>query len=251
MNSTRLLLTVARPLLAALFLISVAAQAQTPLKVCLISGSELYGSHISLPAFEAWVESKYEIDCTLIQAEGKERLPGIEAALEACDTVLILTRRLEITGPELDAVKKYCQGGKPIVAVRTTSHGFQNWLELDKEILGGSYHGHYKADVVTRVVTAPGMESHPLLNKVGGLDSLSSLYRTHPVEKDATLLLGGVAPQGAQPLAWFREVNGGRVFYTSLGSVEDFENPAFRRLVTNALYWSANQDVREIPKKED
>ncbi|MCG3198781.1 MAG: ThuA domain-containing protein [Candidatus Omnitrophica bacterium] len=227
--------------------VSVAQEPSRNLRVCLVSGSELYGSQISLPAFKAAVEPKYAIECTLVQSVGKDKLPGLEA-LENCEVALFFTRRLEITGEELEAVKRYCLGGKPIVGVRTACHGFQNFLEFDKEVLGGNYHGHYGSDALTRVVVAPGMESHPILNKVGGLDSLSSLYRTHPLAKDTQMLLGGVAPQGAQPLAWTREYKGARVFFTSLGSVEDFENPGFRRMIVNALFWAANRDVEERPK---
>ena len=35
-----------------------------------------------------------------------------------------------------------------IVALRTASHAFQNWLELDKEVWGGDYQGHYGAGPV-------------------------------------------------------------------------------------------------------
>ena len=36
-----------------------------------------------------------------------------------------------------------------------------------------------------------------------------------------------------------REKDGRRVFYTSLGHKQDFANPAFTRLLTNALRWAA------------
>lgn len=224
-----------------------AQEPSPPMKVCLVSGSQTYNSEISLPAFKAAIEPRYALECTLIQALGKDQLPGLEA-LDTCDVALFFTRRLEISGQELEAVKRYCLGGKPIVAVRTACHGFQGFLEFDKEVLGGNYHGHYGGDVITKVVTAPGMESHPILHKVGALDSLSSLYRTHPLAKDTQMLLGGVAPEGAQPVAWTREYKGARVFFTSLGSVEDFENPSFRRMIVNALFWTANREVAERAK---
>lgn len=46
-----------------------------------------------------------------------------------------------------------------------------------------------------------------------------------------------------QPSAWVREANGGRVFYTALGGVEDFENAAFQRLVAQALFWTARREA--------
>jgi type 1 glutamine amidotransferase len=33
--------------------------------------------------------------------------------------------------------------------------------------------------------------------------------------------------------------HGGRVFYTSLGHIEDFQQPAFNELLVNAIRWAA------------
>jgi len=46
---------------------------------------------------------------------------------------------------------------------------------------------------------------------------------------------------GGEPIAWTRIHNGGRVFYTSLGHPEAFENANFRRMWGNALFWTANR----------
>ncbi|MES2694805.1 MAG: hypothetical protein V4773_15135 [Verrucomicrobiota bacterium] len=39
------------------------------------------------------------------------------------------------------------------------------------------------------------------------------------------------------------EYNGGRVFYTSLGVPEDFKDENFRRLLLNAINWTARRDT--------
>ena len=48
---------------------------------------------------------------------------------------------------------------------------------------------------------------------------------------------------GDQPVTWAREFKGARVFYTSLGGRDDFDNPDFRRLLTNALFWTAKREA--------
>ena len=40
-----------------------------------------------------------------------------------------------------------------------------------------------------------------------------------------------------EPVTWTRTHAGGRVFYTSLGHQEDFEEPSFLRLLANAVLW--------------
>src|SRR6185436_5312000 len=98
----------------------------------------------------------------------------------------------------------YCTAGRPIVAVRTASHGFQNWLEFDKLVLGGNYQGHFGAGPTLETKVAAEAKDHPILRGVGPLRSRASLYRTAPLAPDAQLLLEGQTPSssGSQPVAW-------------------------------------------------
>jgi type 1 glutamine amidotransferase len=50
----------------------------------------------------------------------------------------------------------------------------------------------------------------------------------------------------SEPVAWTNTYKGGRIFYTSLGNVDDFKNPNFRRMLLNALFWAAE---RQVPDK--
>jgi type 1 glutamine amidotransferase len=40
--------------------------------------------------------------------------------------------------------------------------------------------------------------------------------------------------------------DGGQSFYTSLGHPDDFKQKEFRRLLRNALYWSAGVPVADV-----
>src|SRR5262249_40928741 len=112
------------------------------LKVCLVSGSVEYESDRSLATFQEFLEKNYPVQCSRAFRKSDDDLPGLEN-LGTCDVMLLFTRRLTIKGEQLERVKKYCTSGRPIVAVRTASHAFQNWLALDKEVLGGDYQNHY------------------------------------------------------------------------------------------------------------
>lgn len=219
-----------------------------PLKICILSGSFEYDSHESLTAFKKHLEDNYNVQVTLLKAPNdKKDLPGLEA-LDDCDVALFFTRRMLIEGERLEQVKKYCLSGRPIVAVRTASHGFQNWLEFDKLILGGNYQGHYPdgPETTAMIVTAA---AHPVLDGVPvTLKSPGSLYKTSPLADDCTLLMTGTTPgEEPEPLAWTRTHKDGRIFYTALGHPEDFHLPGFRRLLANALFWAAK---REVARKE-
>jgi len=59
--------------------------------------------------------------------------------------------------------------------------------------------------------------------------------------KGIQILMTGRMKDHVEPIAWTRNHQGARVFYTSLGNVETFEQPAFRRMIANALYWTTDR----------
>jgi type 1 glutamine amidotransferase len=172
----------------------------------------------------------------------EEHLPGLKN-LDDCDVMLLFTRRLKLSGDELERIKKYCLAGKPIVGVRTASHAIQTWLDLDKEVLGGNYKGHYGNDLATEVSIVDAAKNHPLLAGVKPFRSAGSLYKNQGLSGDAEVLLTGAIPQHTEPIAWTRDYKGARIFYTSLGHPQDFREESFRRLLVNALFWTARRDV--------
>lgn len=213
-----------------------------PLKLCLVSGSLEYKSDESLDAFAQYVERNYHVACSKAYRRQDDDLPGLEN-LDSCDCVLLFTRRLTISGDQLERVKKYCQSGKPLVGVRTASHAFQNWLALDKEVLGGNYQGHYESGPVTEITIDEAAKEHPILSGFKPFGSNASLYKNTGLAEDAQVLLRGTIPDHVEPLAWTRVHEGGRVFYTSLGHPDDFAQDEFLRLLTRAVFWTCDREV--------
>ncbi len=226
------------------------ADAQTPkakpppLRVCMLSGSLEYNSDASLALYKDYLEKRYDVRCTLLRRRAKDRLPGLEA-LENCDVAIVFTRRMTIDGADLARIKKYCLAGKPIVGIRTASHAFQKWLALDKEVFGGKYKGHFGNGPITQVKIAPKASGHPILTGVKTFTSIGSLYKNTGLATDTNVLLTGSIPGHTEPIAWTRIYKGARIFYTSLGHVQDFKNENFLRLITNGLFWVVK---REPPK---
>jgi putative membrane-bound dehydrogenase-like protein len=216
------------------------------LKVCLVSGSLEYDSDASLSACQTFLEKNYDVKCSRAFRKTDDDLPGLEN-LDSCDVMLLFTRRLTISGEQLEKIKKYCLSGKPIVGVRTASHAFQNWLALDKEVLGGNYQGHYGGGPPVEVHIETQAKNHPILTGVKPFQSVGSLYKNTGLAKDTEVLLTGTIPDHSEPVAWTRTHNGGRVFYTSLGHQKDFADDNFKQLLVNALFWTAK---REIPARK-
>jgi type 1 glutamine amidotransferase len=220
-----------------------AGDKKPPLRVCLISGSAEYESDKTLPILQKFLESKFDVVCTRVFAKSETDLPGLEN-LAKCDVAVLFTRRLKLEGEQLDLIKKYCTSGKPLVGIRTASHGIQTWLDIDKEVFGGNYKGHYDAGPLTEVKEAPQDKEQIILQGVKPFKSKGSLYKNTGLAKDAHVLLFGSNPDHTEPIAWRRMYKGGRIFYTSLGHQKDFEEESFLRLVSNAILWTARREAQ-------
>jgi type 1 glutamine amidotransferase len=212
------------------------------LKVLLISGSLEYKSDESLADFQKHLEEHYAVECTRAFRKTDIDLPGLEA-LDQCDVAIFFTRRLTIEGEQLERVKKYALSGKPIIGIRTASHGFQKWLDMDKEVLGGSYKNHYGQGLKCEIAVVESGKKHPILNGVKPFATAGGLYKNPDIAKDTTVLLQGTIPEHTEPVAWVREYKGGRIFYTSLGHPDDFQNESFIRMLTNAVFWTTRTEA--------
>jgi type 1 glutamine amidotransferase len=218
---------------------SVAADAQ-PIRICLLSASAEYGSEKSLSEFQTFLETNYQIVCQ--RAFGKDSgkdLPGLES-LENADLIIVFTRRVTLPPDHLALLKKYFASGRPVMGIRTASHAFKDYMEFDHEVLGGGYKGHY-TNSVSHVFVAPGRSAHPILAGVTPFAS-RKLYKNPTLADDDEVLLEASIPDHLEPVAWARDHDGRRVFYTSLGVQEDFKLESFRRLLVNAIFWTTRHD---------
>jgi len=221
---------------------ATAAGGEKPLKVCMISGAREYKANESCTFFKALLEKHYAVTCTHITSKDKANsLPGIEALKEA-DLLFVFLRRNTLPEDQLRIIQDWCKAGRPVVGVRTASHGFQNWLEFDKLVLGGNYTGHYGVGAAAQVHFVEEAKDHPILAGLTPFTSPYSLYKNTGLAGDVTLLATATAKGKTEPVAWTRLHNGGRVFYTSLGGPEDFRNPNFQQMLTNAVFWTTKRE---------
>jgi type 1 glutamine amidotransferase len=221
-----------------------AQDANRPLKICILSGCNTYNSEESLPPFQEYLENNYHIRSTRVVRKADDDLPGLEQ-LDDCDVALVFIKRMKLKGEQLERFQKYATSGRPIVAVRTASHAVQTWLDFDHEVLGGNYHSHHPVGPVMQIEATPGSERHPILAGVQLSAANDALYKNGGHAGDIHVLLKGSIPgQPAEAIAWTREHQGGRIFYTSLGAQDTFLKPDFRRMLANALFWTARREVQ-------
>ncbi len=221
-------------------------------------GEESNHTRWTLPTFvESWLERDFVVDYVFADQENPRMFPGIEL-VRTGDVLLLSVGRRALAREQLALIRQFVAAGKPLVALRTSSHAFDirdalpegadTWPEFDREVLGGNYHGqHQNPDVGTArtwVCTASDAARHPVLQGVirDPYPIASALYKTGPLRPSTEVLIWGWVDeqQPREPVAWTNQTAaGGRVFYTSLGHPSDFQRPEFHQLLANAVRWAA------------
>jgi len=227
--------------------------------VAIVMAEDEYRTEETLPKF-ALQELGKEFQVSLIFGDEKDRtdIPGLEVLNDA-DVLLVSVRRRTLKKEQLDLIRKFVADGKAVVGIRTASHAFalrdnsnipagtDVWPQFDAEVLGGNYQLHHKVGPDVVLTLADKAQGHPILRGVNPAEfvSFSSLYLNSPLRPTAQpLLIGTIPDQAPEPVAWTHtSPGGGRVFYTSLGGVKDFDQPLFRRFLANGIRWAAGLDV--------
>jgi type 1 glutamine amidotransferase len=247
MNRTALLCV---SLVLGLWATSAAAAADTPAAaksphVVVVTAEQEYNAKETLPAFFKSDEVRNalpaEAKLTFINSDSTTNIDGL-GALDDADLLVLFVRRRTLPDTQLAKFKAYLDRGKPLVALRTSCHAFETWKTFDRDVLGCNYAGHHGKDLKIDVRPAPDAKQSPLLDGVKPYVSGSSLYKVTPLVHGATpLLVGKVADQPEQPVAWTTAYHNGRVFFTTLGHPDDFKSTEFRRLLLNGTRWALDQ----------
>lgn len=238
--------------------------------ILFVIGEDEYMTEISLPAFARKELEPRGFDVKVVHADSsdKNNFVGLRTAASTADLILLSVRRRTPPLEQLESIRAHLAAGKPLVGIRTANHAFAvrdgnaplspglaTWQTFDPEVFGGQYTGHHGDGPKVVLAVVPGAATHPILR---GLDVTrvvgnGSLYKVAPLAISTTpLLIGSIPGQQPEPVAWTNilPAGGSRVFYTSLGHVADFENPAFRKLLVNGICWTLDIAAPASPPAE-
>jgi type 1 glutamine amidotransferase len=245
-------------------------------KVVLVSGDEEYRSEEALPMLGKILSQRHGFTCTVlfsidpekgfIDPSNQKNLPGLDALNDA-DLMIVATRFRTPSEEQMKPFDAYLAAGKPVIGLRTATHGFQGkWSFFGLEILGEkwvAHHGGHKREGCRGVIEAANAE-HPVLNSVKDVFAPSDVYTVKNLDEgQATILLRGAVTATLDPaskaiegpknspmqsLAWLREYtapNGskGQAFCTTMGAAADLVSHDARRLVVNAAYHLTGLEV--------
>lgn len=265
--------------------------------VVLMSGDEEYRSEEGLPMLAKILAERHGFKCTVLfsirTSDGtidpvtQTNTPGMEA-LDTADLCIMSLRFRELPDAQMKHFVDYLNAGKPILAMRTSTHAFAyernkqspyakfDWHSKDwtggfgQQVLGDTWvnhhgnHGHES----TRGVIVESAKSNPILRGVSDLWGPTDVYSIAHLPADANVLVMGQVLTGMKPtdppldgpknhpmmpLVWTREYRGEtgnrcKIFTTTMGAAVDLQCEDLRRLFVNASYWAVGLEDK-IPAK--
>ncbi len=222
-------------------------------KVVIAVAEPGYNTPETLPSLakKIWTPEKgYQV--TIIIGDPKKHdLAGLPEALKTADVLVTSVRRQALPETQLTALREYLAAGKPLLAIRTSSHGFTavgkgppgnpEWPTFDTEVIGAAFKTHKGNDKIATFTAVKGAEKHSILKDVTlPFSSGGGIYFSSPLGKMTTpLLIGSIPGFDPEPVAWTNIYgpNKGKIFYTSLGQEEEFAQESFQKLLSNAMEW--------------
>ena len=265
--------------------------------IVFLSGDEEYRSEEALPMLAKILAVRHGFDCTVLfpinAADGTidpvtlTNIPGM-AALDSADLCVMSLRFRELPDEQMKHFVDYLNAGKPIIALRTSTHAFQyehnpnspyaryDWRNtkwpggFGQQVLGEtwvSHHGDHGKESTHGVINAA-FKDHPVLRGISDIWVPTDVYTVSHLPADAQVLvrgevLSGMKPTDApvtnskndplMPLVWLREYTGtqgksSKILTTTMGAAVDLQNEDLRRVLVNACYWATGL-AADIPPR--
>lgn len=159
-------------------------------RVVLVTGDEEYRSEEGLPQLAKILAARHGFQCRVVFAidpatgeiapNQSDNIPGLDA-LRSADLMVILARFRDLPDDQMKEIVDYVESGRPIVALRTSTHAFapkssptyarwgwqsQEWDGgFGRQVLGETWISHHgdHGKQSTRGIIAPAMREHPIL----------------------------------------------------------------------------------------
>jgi len=254
--------------------------------IVFLSGDEEYRSEEGLPMLAKLLATRHGFKCTVlfpinpedgaIDPTTQTNIPGM-AALDSADLCVMLLRFRELPDEQMKHFVDYLNRGKPIIALRTSTHAFAysrnkespyarfGWNSKDwpggfgQQVLGETWVNHHgdHGKQSTRGIINPEFKSHPVLRGVTDIWGPSDVYGVAHLPASAAVLVRGQVLMGMtpndpplegpknnpmMPLVWMLNYSAGtktnQIVTTTMGAATDLESAGLRRLVVNACYWT-------------
>lgn len=166
--------------------------------------------------------------------------------LSTVDVVVFLNTTGDVLGPAgQDALRRFVENGGGYVGVHAASDTEYDWSWYGR-LVGAYFDGHPKVqDATVRVEAPPTLSTRMLPAEWVRRDEWYN-FRSNPRDSVQVLLTldestyeGGTMGND-HPIAWRREIDGGRTWYTAGGHTQaSYQDSLFRQHLLGGLRWAA------------
>ena len=195
--------------------------------IVFLTGDEEYRSEEGLPQLAKILAVRHGFKCTVLFAVNpqtgeidpnyRSNIPGIEA-LDTADLCVMLWRFRELPDDQMKHFVDCYLAGKPIIALRTSTHAFnydpksessykkysyndKDWRGgFGKQVLGETWVNHWAKHKVeaTRGIIDAAAKKHPILRGIEDIFGDTDVYEAYP-PADAKVLVWGQVLKGMNP----------------------------------------------------
>jgi type 1 glutamine amidotransferase len=169
-------------------------------------------------------------------------------SLNGTETVVLYDMPGAMTPEQRQGLRAFVEAGGGVVALHHAIAGRNDWRWWWHDVVGGRYLREPDADQPASTykhdeeleVTA--VAKHPVTEGVTSFRILDETYKGIWISPEVTPLLATDNPTSDGPVAWIGPHPKARVVFIQLGHGREAHlHPAFRRLVRNAVLWTAGR----------
>jgi len=222
---------------------------QQKIKVLIVSGGHGFKHEPFYNVFDSIPFITYD---TLIQPQANMLIASPE--VKKYDVLVFYDMVDSITPAQQEAYISLLKKGTSMIFLHHSLVSYQNWPEFIK-ILGGQYHTHpvvvngdtlntsYEHDVNIPVKVEN--RKHPITRGITDFDIVDEVYGGVEILPQVKPLLSTSHPKSMHYLAWINHYGNSDVVYIQLGhGPSGYSNPNYRKLVQQAIEWSAKQSKK-------
>jgi hypothetical protein len=171
---------------------------------------------------------------------------------ERFDVVVLHDMYENIGEAERANLKAYVEASGGVVSIHHSIVDYTSWPWWHEEVIGGKYFqqglgnhpkSRYKDDVRMVVRRSPAASGHPIVRGVPPLVLEDEGYRGMWLSPKATVLMETDSADNDRAVVYVGPYDKARVVYIQMGHGDStIRHPGYRRLVHNALLWTANRE---------
>lgn len=221
-------------------------------KVFMLVGEREYSSSQSMPSFAVQLEEKFGLKVNYLTVPKNGSIKNLDDITNA-DLLMFYIQERNIPQQQYTKICEVLNSGTAAIAFKTSSLAFNSHPQWFLKYFGGAFQG-FSGKKGVSVCALPENDNHPIIKdlEVKSFITRDQLIFPGPLTADSRpLLMGKSKDSHAVPVAWIREKKDGqRLFYTSLGLLNEFESDNFVNLLNQAVNWCLNPEIKSPAPKQ-